>query len=1291
MAVLRDLKFFQAGGLDYDSAIEVRAKNDYFPAFNIRPHGVAGLDEGYIANIESNLLLSASVAPGISRCIGSAGFESARYGVGIYFNSAGYNQIRKVDYDTDTVSIIDISAWPLSPKNYVNDIKLVNNEFLLMNDGHNPPFYVNLPALEAGDYGTTAAEDFMLAKPQPWYPASASYSDDASRAVNLLNTKLFRFRTQFIGLYNEPSIDGVISPLFIPEEQSTPAVGTDVTKNNNLIVKVDAGTNRTKTVVLDGQFGTTDWFTVRTIDRLAILALPLNIDIPTQIYEAYDPATNLYTFVFYNDGLYVNKPVLETDQQYSNVPIVAGALEILNGNQVVMGDITTGYDKPVIDIDLAVTNYNPNITLPSTNPTAALRQYILNPGQSGSGLGNHKRLVQIEFAGVVQQHDILTIVMVDIRNAGNTLTYVFPCDFADSGNTIQFITNVAPQIANASVYTPTDGFTVGLSIVTQPFFTLQSSTIILYNPGSSVFRSIHALKLNSAYQVTFAGYDYFGRSFPLVTDASWILKTNSYGQSHGATPQFNWKINTPTAPEGMFTYQWLISQNNTHQQDLYMLASIISYQGTWNAETNMPALAANIGTTGFVYKVTGPGTQNLGMGDMAYLTNDYVLYNGSAYTVIPGSYGDLSDNTAYYFYLNSLEAYNAKNNTSVLSYSYTVNDRCTLAYYDDAGTLKYFDGVTNPIVDVGVLGYDPSIFFLKVNKAVGLDPATIAGKNVMLELYSPKAVQSNVEAQVFYETGVVYKVVNGQYETLQGTITDGDVYYKTRQIPGSVDPTNTYSTIVEDFNFADFYPSRFTSYGRPRIIDDVLGRIRKIANIIYSQQYIVGSKNNGLPNIYVADVYGEQGGQTSSSYGAIVKLIQINNELVNLQELNHGSIPVFINIIEDQIEQQNVAISERILGNIRYTYSIHIGVGVAKESIAVYNNIIYWIDSNRSEPIRWNSSNGAVPINEKMSKYFRQVLATAYAAGLKVIGYYDIFNDEYVIAIQKEDGTVHAFGFNDTNWQYRLQFSVLPGEITLISSPLHSSPSYNNVTGIVVITPSVNYIGNDSFQFSFGNTHSPSIRTLCYNWTSGSGTVYDFYFNEIAGVDINTTTDSNTISVGGNDYAVPISIAGSGGVYSINGGAFTSAAGTVRAGDVVQVRVISSGSYSSLVGTVLTIDGKSAEFDVVTKSNVNFTVQAQYGITITGVANGSATGVPAGLNSISVTPGNMLSAAYTTVTAGTVHVHVTGTAVLPTTKIILEVNGTVIDAKPITGAAVYDLTFVGTTNDPTPILIAINS
>jgi len=1288
-AVMKDFKMFQAGGLDYDSAVEVRAKNDYFPAFNIRPQGVAGLDEGYIANIESNQLLSASVAPGISRCIGSAGFESARFGVGIYFNSAGYNQIRKVDYDTDTVTTIDISAWPLSPQNYVNDIKLVNNEFLLMNDGHNPPFYVNLPALEAGDYGETTATDFMLAKPQPWYPASASYSDDASRAVNLLNTKLFRFRTQFIGLYNEPSIDGVISPLFIPEEQSTPRVGTDVTKNNNLIIKVDAGTDRVKTLVLDGQYGVTDWFTVRTIDRADILALPLNIDIPTQVYEAYDPATNLYTFVFYNDGLYVNKPVLETDQQYSNVPITAGALEILNGNQVVFGDITTGYYKPVIDVSLSATNYNPNLSLPFTD-SSPLRQLIVNPGQSGSGLGNHKRLVQIEFTGVVQQGDILTIVMVDIRNAGNTLTYVFPCDFAESGDTALFITNLAPEIASTSVYTPTDGFTIGLNIVTQPFFTLQSSTITLFNPGSTVFKSIHALKLNSSYQLAFAGYDYFGRPFPIVTDASWILKTNSYGQSHGATPQFNWKINTPTAPEGMYTYQWLISQNNTHLQDLYMLASIIAYEGTWDATANTPTLAANTGTTGFVYKITGPGSQNLGMGETAYMTNDYVLYNGSAWTVIPGSYGDLSDTTAYYFYLNSLQAFNARNNTSILNYDYTVNDRCTLAYYDDAGNINYFDGVVNPIVDVAVLGYDASVFFLKVNKASGFDSSTIVGKNVMLELYTPKSVQSSPEAQVFYETGVVYKVIDGQYETLQGVITDGDAYFKTRQIPGSIDPNTTYSTVVEDFNFSDFYPSRYTSYGRPRIIDDVLGRIRKIANIIYSQQYIVGSKNNGLPVFYVADVYGEAGGQTSSSYGAIVKLIQINNELIDLQELNHGSIPVFINIIEDQIEQQNVAISEKILGNIRYTYSIHIGVGVAKESIAVYNNIIYWIDSNRSEPIRWNSANGAIPINEKMSKYFRQVLAAAYAAGLKVIGYYDIFNDEYVIAIQREDGTVHAFGFNDTNWQYRLQFSVLPGEITITTNPLHSSPSYNNVTGIVVITPSVNYVGSDSFQFSFGNTHSPSTRNLCYNWISGSGIVYDFYFNEVSGAPQSTEIASNTISVGGNDYAVPISIVGtSSPEYSVNGGAWTNASGTVNAGDIVQVRLISAGAPSSIETATLTIDSKSAEFDVVTGTVDNFVVApGNYGISIRGVNDVTTTGVPPSLSTINVAPGNTLNTAYTAVTAGQIHVNISGTPVIPGhVRIYTSVGGVPFDnANLVTGQTIYSLN-LPSASDPTQIKI----
>jgi len=58
-------------------------------------------------------------------------------------------------------------------------------------------------------------------------------------------------------------------------------------------------------------------------------------------------------------------------------------------------------------------------------------------------------------------------------------------------------------------------------------------------------------------------------------------------------------------------------------------ASVFVYQGTWNASTNSPSLADGTGTSGYLYRVTVAGTQDLGSGSQTFVVGDYVIYNGS--------------------------------------------------------------------------------------------------------------------------------------------------------------------------------------------------------------------------------------------------------------------------------------------------------------------------------------------------------------------------------------------------------------------------------------------------------------------------------------------------------------------------------------------------------------------------------------------------------------------------------------------------------------------------------------
>ncbi|MDI6743520.1 MAG: hypothetical protein QMD11_12365, partial [Smithella sp.] len=91
-----------------------------------------------------------------------------------------------------------------------------------------------------------------------------------------------------------------------------------------------------------------------------------------------------------------------------------------------------------------------------------------------------------------------------------------------------------------------------------------------------------------------------------------------------------------------------------------------------------------------------------------------------------------------------------------------------------------------------------------------------------------------------------------------------------------------------------------------------------------------------------------------------------------------------------------------------------------------------------------------------------------------------------------------------------------------------------------------------------------------------------FIFTDRTGVALSTVITSNTITVSGINTETPISITG--GTYSINGGAYTSDAGTVSNGDTVTIQLTSSGNYSTQTEATLTIGGVSDTFSVTTQA-----------------------------------------------------------------------------------------------------------
>lgn len=90
-----------------------------------------------------------------------------------------------------------------------------------------------------------------------------------------------------------------------------------------------------------------------------------------------------------------------------------------------------------------------------------------------------------------------------------------------------------------------------------------------------------------------------------------------------------------------------------------------------------------------------------------------------------------------------------------------------------------------------------------------------------------------------------------------------------------------------------------------------------------------------------------------------------------------------------------------------------------------------------------------------------------------------------------------------------------------------------------------------------------------------------FSFTPVLNAELSTLYISDAVPITGINIPVPISIDTY--EYRINGGAWTSADGTIVNGSIVEVRRLSSAAYETTLGSTLTVGGVSATFNVTTR------------------------------------------------------------------------------------------------------------
>src|SRR5690606_8490075 len=187
------------GSMDKNNSPESLNIYDYLDAHNIRTVGNGESEANYVTNLEGTTLITPNLPQGQSKCIGSKGFENISKAYFIRYNSMGYHQIVEFDFDSRIENIIfenitdtgGINILDWTANTYFTDIRIVHDNFLILNNGVNPIYCLDLELLKEQKGNKIINEDdFSLIKIPPHTPATSEYYNNKLITTNGLRGNL---------------------------------------------------------------------------------------------------------------------------------------------------------------------------------------------------------------------------------------------------------------------------------------------------------------------------------------------------------------------------------------------------------------------------------------------------------------------------------------------------------------------------------------------------------------------------------------------------------------------------------------------------------------------------------------------------------------------------------------------------------------------------------------------------------------------------------------------------------------------------------------------------------------------------------------------------------------------------------------------------------------------------------------------------------------------------------------------------------------------------------------------
>jgi hypothetical protein len=946
-----------AGVLNTDDKPENVGASQHIDAKNIRFYGgPSGLTA---ENIKGNYLINNALLPaGTNECIGTF-FDSVNQRI-IWFNynSNGNNGIYQLNLKTESITKIfrcgtdsatDILNF--SPNYPVHSCSLVyrtpgTGDLLYWTDGYNRPRYLNVDTVSS--LAPFTQDMINAAKNAPLTPPELEYQSNTAVTVNNLRKKVFRACYRWVYKNGEKSTFSPISKAPLNTIGYNPTANNNPTVDNNIEIQVVAGGNDYDAIEIAGQFNVNNtWGDFFLIDKLGRTE-----------YNIAPGAT--FNYYFYNNGAYTPIAQEETLLYFSWLPDKANTLELLNGNVLIYGGVTEGYDNlPRSAVNVTVTTGLSNLNIPS-----------ISYGYAGADI------INIQIGATVPPIPPFATYSIQFNYTTSSIGPVLTKSITYTNTFGQNQNSVAAGIAAALTGGGITGQNLGAGLV--------RAFVTGFPPGSTITNVVVSVNVpGSVNEQTCWKWSCPGRLGLVYFDDRG--KTNgviSYVSESGLdTTDFAF-----TTPD--------FGVNSNIVQLPVVNASINHTPPTW--ATSFQWVRANLLPTSFLY----------------WITCDYQTDANYLYLCIQNLVEQNKQNIGF---VPSYEFSEGDRVRIVAQYNTAVPNFVPFTPQLDmeiVGTVQRQMNGGPTVANSATQGT-----FIKVFKPSSLPPQPYQ-QQMLIEVYTPRPTQAS-DTQLFFEWGEKYDIysiagnrfhrgqVTNQTLTQPATFEwfDGDIYYYSRLVYREANTTpTTLFPYVMDANYNDYFPSAVNSNGRTWPIDPNAKEEYNSVLVRWGGKYQDGTTLNELPIFRPNDF-----DMVDRSKGDIRRFKSRDRILRVFQDRGTGQYGVYMRFIQNNQGQSELVTTNEIIttNNIQYYQGVY-GVSGYPTNLVSVQNADYFADVVTGRCIRLGADGltdlgllykGQFYLSELVVPYNKQILLSNQNRS-RVQGFFDFFNNEYHVVLQ---------------------------------------------------------------------------------------------------------------------------------------------------------------------------------------------------------------------------------------------------------------------------------------------------